>query len=647
MLGQLEGIIVLSADGRPVVHSHFANRIPTYPLLYSDYFATLLAGINSANAHISASTTAASTTAGVSAVAAPCSNRIYFTKDLKPVIWVPGVPDVSPLDLQTESEGDDEENVDDTAEVSANLGELSLASQLSARITASRTAASNAVSEDVNVWDEAEPSHPSTSDPPGTTLSIAEETTTNAPCLPSSSIATAAEQRGDHVVQQVAEALAEQGAALIQVASGPLRFLCPVSREVDPLVPLSFLRSFIAILQEYLSQSTDPTLLTEDTLRDNFDIVYQLFEEILDTDGNILTTEVNMLKSLVLPPNWVGKLVKAVGVSGLASAAPPPLISTIPWRRPNSKYTNNELYVDLVESLEGVVSRNGKPVALDIWAAVQCNARLSGSPDLSLTFNAPNLVQDESFHPCVRWRVWRKEKRLSFVPPDGNFELVSFRVGQPYLATADADTSGSKGPTNGLSKVIPIQLSHCIEMDKGSATALIQVQASPRTSASTLSCSSVSSHPKPRSPRGADPAGTLEDVVVTFGLGPGVVSLDASVGGAPLPATTLTRSIVPSTGDGYGNYIYDPSTKILRWTIPKLLPSTSQRPCLLKLTWTTGDARSLPTHSSGITVGWTNPTQGLSHLKVDSVNLTNTNTHAYRPFKGVRSFSKGKLVYRV
>ena len=148
-------------------------------------------------------------------------------------------------------------------------------------------------------------------------------------------------------------------------------------------------------------------------------------------------------------------------------------------------------------------------------------------------------------------------------------------------------------------------------------------------------------------------AGRAEDrevkarAATLVGLGPGVVSLDASVGGAPLPATTLTRSIVPSTGDGYGNYIYDPSTKILRWTIPKLLPSTSQRPCLLKLTWTTGDARSLPTHSSGITVGWTNPTQGLSHLKVDSVNLTNTNTHAYRPFKGVRSFSKGKLVYRV
>ncbi|CDR98510.1 hypothetical protein [Sporisorium scitamineum] len=592
MSGPLEGIIVLSADGRPVVHSHFANRIPSYPLLHSDYFATLLAGINSANAHIS-SLASSSTTGTSAAVAGPSSNRIYFTKDIKPVIWVPGVPDVNPLDLQNdedEDEDEEEENAE-AADVTTNLGELSLASQLSARISASQ-------------------------------------------------------QRGDQVVQYAAEALAEQGAALIHVGSGPLRYLCPVSREVDPLLPLTFLRSFIAILQEYLTQSTDPTLLTEDTLRDNFDIVYQLFEEIVDTDGNILTTEVNMLKSLVLPPNWVGKLVKAVGVSGLASAAPPPLISTIPWRRSNSKYTNNELYVDLVESLEGVVARNGKAVALDVWAAVQCNARLSGTPDLSLTFNAPDLVQDESFHSCVRYRVWRKEKRLSFVPPDGEFELVSFRVGQPFLAVEGAEKVAGKGPTNGWSKAIPIQLTHCIELQKGSGTTLFQVAAS--SSSSTSTSSSLSSHPTSRSTKGPDPAGTLEDVTLTFGLGPGVVSFEATVGGAPLPTTTtLTPTTVPSAGDVYGSYIYDPSTKTLRWTIPKLLPSQTQRPCLLKLTWTTSDPRTHPTHSSAVTVAWTNPTQTLSHLKVDSVNLTNTHTHPYRPFKGVRSYSRGKLVYRV
>ncbi|SPO29076.1 related to AP-3 adapter complex mu3A subunit [Ustilago trichophora] len=600
MSGPLEGIIVLSADGRPVVHSHFANRIPSYPLLHSDYFATLLAGINSANAQISSTSTSSSE-------AGPSSNRIYFTKDIRPVIWVPGVPDINPLDLQNESEdeGEDDDVDVDAGDVTANLGELSLASQLSARISASRTGQSAAL-EDVNVWDEdgAQPA-PSSSSPSPPASASATARTNAAPI--------SADQRGNQVISSAAEALAEQGAALIHIASGPLRFLCPVSREVDPLVPLTFLRAFISILQEYLIQSTNPALLTEDTLRDNFDIVYQLFEEILDTDGNILTTEVNQLKSLVLPPNWVGKLVKAVGVSGLASAAPPPLISTIPWRRANSKYTNNELYVDLVESLEGVVSRTGRPIALDVWATVQCNARLSGTPDLSLTFNHPALVQDESFHPC------------------------------PHLATSEA---GGKGPTNGWAKSLPINISHCIDLQKGSGTALIQVSSSSTSSASSTSLSSTtSSFSASRGARGPDPPGTLEDVTITFGLGPGVVSFEAAVGGGPIPTSStssslLTPSTVPSGGDVYGSHIYDPSTKLVRWVIPKLSSAHQSRPCLLKLTWTTSDPRTYPTHSSAISAAWSNPAESFSQLKVDSINLSNTQTHPYRPFKGVRSISR-------
>ncbi|SNX86795.1 related to AP-3 adapter complex mu3A subunit [Melanopsichium pennsylvanicum] len=644
MAGPLEGIIVLTQDGRPVVHSHFANRIPTYSLLHSDYFSTLLAGINTANAHIASSSS--------DSIAGPSSNanKIYFTKDVKPVIWVPGVPDVNPLDLQSEQEEVDEE--DDVRDTTRDLVELSLASQLSARISASRAAPPM---DDANVWGEedGQRQQSSSTSPQSSPLPSASLKSSTPACLSTNILNPS--QRGQAIVTHAAEALAEQGAALVHLSSGPLRFLSPISREIDPLVPLTFLHSFITILQEYLTQSADPALLTEETLRDHFDVVYQLFEEILDTDGNILTTEPNQLKSLVLPPNWVGKLVKAVGVSGLASAAPPPLISTIPWRRANSKYTNNELYVDLVETLEGTISRSGRPVALDVWGKLECNAKLSGTPDLSLTFNHPTLVQDESFHPCVRYRVWRKEKRLSFVPPDGNFELVSFRVGEPYLATQE----GSKGPTNGWAKAVPLQVSHCIDLQKGSGTALIQVSATNNSGSSNSDSLSVGGGPFASSRgKGADPLGLLEDVNLTFGLGAGVVSFEAVVGGGPMPTyssstTTTTSSVLnsamtPSVGDNYGTYIYDPQSKLIKWTIPKLLQSSHQtRPALLKLTWTTTDPKSYPTHSSGINVRWSNLTESYSQLKVDSVNLTNTNTHPYRPFKGVRTISRGKLVFRV
>lgn len=48
-------------------------------------------------------------------------------------------------------------------------------------------------------------------------------------------------------------------------------------------------------------------------------------------------------------------------------------------------------------------------------------------PDLSLSFNQPHIVDDVSFHPCVRYNRWEQNKVVSFVPPDGQFKLMSYR----------------------------------------------------------------------------------------------------------------------------------------------------------------------------------------------------------------------------
>ncbi|KAJ1675703.1 AP-3 complex subunit mu-2 [Spiromyces aspiralis] len=52
-------------------------------------------------------------------------------------------------------------------------------------------------------------------------------------------------------------------------------------------------------------------------------------------------------------------------------------------------------------------------------------------PDLRMTFVHPDALDNVSLHPCVRIPRWESEKALSFVPPDGKFKLLSYRVG-PY-----------------------------------------------------------------------------------------------------------------------------------------------------------------------------------------------------------------------
>lgn len=80
--------------------------------------------------------------------------------------------------------------------------------------------------------------------------------------------------------------------------------------------------------------------------------------------------------------------------------------------------------------------RDGVLVKCEIYGEVQVNSHLSGLPDLTLSFANPSVLDDVRFHPCVRFRPWESDQILSFVPPDGQFKLMSYRCvvfrRQPY-----------------------------------------------------------------------------------------------------------------------------------------------------------------------------------------------------------------------
>jgi AP-3 complex subunit mu len=74
-------------------------------------------------------------------------------------------------------------------------------------------------------------------------------------------------------------------------------------------------------------------------------------------DGYPLTTESSALRDIVLPPSFVNKILSVAGVAGLAKASATPFSSPIPWRKAGIKYNNNEIYFDIVEELDAIVTR--------------------------------------------------------------------------------------------------------------------------------------------------------------------------------------------------------------------------------------------------------------------------------------------------
>lgn len=86
----------------------------------------------------------------------------------------------------------------------------------------------------------------------------------------------------------------------------------------------------------------------------------QLLDEMID-NGFPLTTELNILREMIAPPNIVSKVLSVVTGSNIANmntTLPGATASCVPWRTTDLKHSNNEIYVDLVEEMDATINRS-------------------------------------------------------------------------------------------------------------------------------------------------------------------------------------------------------------------------------------------------------------------------------------------------
>ena len=120
----------------------------------------------------------------------------------------------------------------------------------------------------------------------------------------------------------------------------------------------------------------------------------------------------------------------------------------VQWRSPNLAYKKNEVYLDIVESVSLLMSPKGVVLKASVTGVIEMKTLLSGMPELTIGLNdkvgeeAQANAQtthggnhkksidlaDLQFHQCVNLSKFASEKTISFVPPDGKFDLMKYRV---------------------------------------------------------------------------------------------------------------------------------------------------------------------------------------------------------------------------
>ncbi|GMM48435.1 Apm1 protein [Pichia kluyveri] len=211
--------------------------------------------------------------------------------------------------------------------------------------------------------------------------------------------------------------------------------------------------------------------LNEFSIKDNYSIIYELLDEMMDFGIPQITDDLVLKDYITQQSITFEKLISNVSNSATSThrkikqskqdrRAPPTTITNqISWRKEGLKYKKNEAYLDVIESIDMLINSRGQMLTSEIYGKIKLKSYLSGMPELQLGLNekfinsglnsikgltSDNInnesitkssieVEDVKFHQCVQLEKFENDKIITFIPPDGECDLITYRVHSDIL----------------------------------------------------------------------------------------------------------------------------------------------------------------------------------------------------------------------
>ncbi|KAM7445307.1 AP-2 complex subunit mu [Porites harrisoni] len=220
-------------------------------------------------------------------------------------------------------------------------------------------------------------------------------------------------------------------------------WLAAVTRQnVNAAMVFEFLNRTVEIMISYFGK------VTEEGVKNNFVLIYELLDEIADY-GYPQKTDTAILKTFITQQG-----IKTQTREEQAQITSQ-VTGQIGWRREGIKYRRNELFLDVLESVNLLMSPQGQVLSAHVSGRVVMKSFLSGMPECKFGMNDKLVVEkqksgtsessidsqkknttsksgiaidDCTFHQCVKLSKFETERAISFIPPDGEFELMKYRT---------------------------------------------------------------------------------------------------------------------------------------------------------------------------------------------------------------------------
>lgn len=231
------------------------------------------------------------------------------------------------------------------------------------------------------------------------------------------------------------------GTSFLYMRHKNMFFVALTRNNVNPAMVFQFLLAMVTIFKSYFGDEFD-----EDAIRNNFTLVYELLDEILDF-GYPQSTALEVLQMFIN----LGDQRKQVTVQE-AKKMSEAITGALDWRRDGIRHRKNEVFIDILESVNLLLSHNGTVLRSDVTGQCIMKTFLTGMPECKFGLNDKILmdrdaaaasasggggkkraspaveIDDINFHRCVRLRTFDSDRTITFVPPDGEFELMRYRI---------------------------------------------------------------------------------------------------------------------------------------------------------------------------------------------------------------------------
>jgi len=223
------------------------------------------------------------------------------------------------------------------------------------------------------------------------------------------------------------------GVNYLHTTQDSITLVAAVRTNVNAALIMQFLFRVVEVFKAYFGGE-----FNENQVRKHFDLIYELLDEIMDY-GYPQILEPDVLKQYItqggvkIDQMDQEQLKKTLGqATGIVS-----------WRSDNIRYKKNEVYIDVIESVNVLISSKGTILRTDVSGQVMVKALLSFMPECKFGMNDKLAMASESkgkaadrgiaiddvkFHQCVRLGRFDRDRAITFIPPDGVFELLTYRV---------------------------------------------------------------------------------------------------------------------------------------------------------------------------------------------------------------------------